>query len=637
MFEIKERDAMGRIGLLKARNKVIETPVLLPVVNPNLQEITPEYIKGIGYEGLITNSYIIHQSKKLRKNALENGIHKMLGFDGLLMTDSGSYQLYCYGDVDVDPIEIVKFQNAIGSDIGVILDIPTPTNVDHSRVNADLLETLKRAKESSTLSFEMLLAGTIQGGVFLDLRAKSAKEMGNMGFDIYPIGGVVPLLDNYRFNDLVKVVMECKKHLPLNKPVHLFGCGHPMMFALACAMGCDILDSAAYSLFAQNGRYITSSGTLRLPEIRDFPCSCKICSSYTPKELNQSENQKETLLAKHNLNVSLEEIKMVKQCIHDGSLLELVERRVRGHPYLLNSLRSFFLSPLLEKFDPLTKRSAFFYSGSESILRPEITRHISRLNRLRTENRTLVILPENRKPYSKFIGIKGSKEYQVTMLSKVFGIIPIEIEDIYPLNQHVAPRYTSFNQDELMINTAKKFLLNFSKTLIHHSLKYLKLDGNYFKNFFEIGVKEDIISKAISMADYQFGKGSGNILFKDVKIEISKTNRIRRAIHQKHIIAAFRASDGFIIPSIKGARRILELPFPNNRVIVSKEAEDFVEEGKSVFSKFIISCDPTIRPYQEVIVVNDNDKLLGTGKAILTGLEMLSFNRGVAVKTRHHV
>ncbi|MDP6459926.1 MAG: tRNA-guanine transglycosylase, partial [Candidatus Hydrothermarchaeota archaeon] len=188
MFEIKYRDAIGRIGLLEAREKRIETPALLPVVNPRIQRITPREIADIGYEGLITNAYIIHRDENLRRRALEEGLHEMLGYDGLVMTDSGSYQLYGYGDVNVDPLDIVEFQDTIGSDIGVILDIPTPPDRNHDKTEKDLSETIRRAKASSELPRKMLLAGTAQGGLHLDLREEAARELARLSFDLYPIG-----------------------------------------------------------------------------------------------------------------------------------------------------------------------------------------------------------------------------------------------------------------------------------------------------------------------------------------------------------------------------------------------------------------------------------------------------------------
>ncbi len=252
MFESLHRDARGRVGRLNIKDHVLETPLVLPVINPNISAISASELKEMGFRAVITNSYIIYKNEALREKALKSGVKRLLGFDGAVMTDSGSYQLYQYGQIDVSPDEIVDFQQSIGSDIGVILDIPTPPQASYSDAKRDLEETERRAKSGLSLKKEMLLAGTIQGSTFLDLRETASKSMAELKFDIYPIGGVVPLLESYRFSDLAKVIMRSKKYIPSNKPVHLFGAGHPMIYALAVALGCDIFDSAAYYLYARD-------------------------------------------------------------------------------------------------------------------------------------------------------------------------------------------------------------------------------------------------------------------------------------------------------------------------------------------------------------------------------------------------
>jgi len=117
-FEIKDRDGLARIGVLETRHGKVETPALLPVINPNKMLIEPKEMKRLfNIDILITNSYIIYKNKRLKEIALSEGVHKLLNFDGAVMTDSGTFQSYVYGDIDVDPIEIVKFQRDIGSDI----------------------------------------------------------------------------------------------------------------------------------------------------------------------------------------------------------------------------------------------------------------------------------------------------------------------------------------------------------------------------------------------------------------------------------------------------------------------------------------------------------------------------------------
>jgi len=96
-----------------------------------------------------------------------------------------------------------------------------------------------------------------------------------------------------------------------------------MMFSLAVALGCDLFDSASYALYAKDGRYMTARGTYHLNKLQYLPCSCPVCSSLNARELFESENREE-LLARHNLYVTFEEIREVKQAILEGSLWELV-------------------------------------------------------------------------------------------------------------------------------------------------------------------------------------------------------------------------------------------------------------------------------------------------------------------------
>ena len=124
IFEIKNRDVAGRICKFSTKHGTVTTPNLMPVINPNKMIITPKEMKKLfGTEIVITNSYIINKEEKLREIALKEGIHKLIDFDWPVMTDSGTFQSYVYGDINIDPIEIVEFQRDIGSDIGTILDI----------------------------------------------------------------------------------------------------------------------------------------------------------------------------------------------------------------------------------------------------------------------------------------------------------------------------------------------------------------------------------------------------------------------------------------------------------------------------------------------------------------------------------
>jgi 7-cyano-7-deazaguanine tRNA-ribosyltransferase len=620
---------MGRVGKFTLGEHRLETPLLLPVINPNSDLIPTKEIGAIGFDAVITNSYIICKDELLREQALSTGVHRLIGFDGAVMTDSGSYQLSRYGEVEIGSDEIVEFQEKIGSDIGVILDIPTPPDVKHSQAEKELEETLSRAKSAMLLRKKMFLAGTVQGSTHLDLREKSAKEMAKLDFDIYPIGGVVPLMESYRFADLARVIIHSKKYIPADKPVHLFGAGHPMMFALAVALGCDIFDSAAYFLYARDGRYITPTGTLKLDEMNVLPCQCPVCSSYSLSDLKLSDDRVK-LLSLHNLQVTYREIKIIKEAILKGGLWELVEQRCRVHPRLLGALRILKDYPL-ERYEPLSKSSAFFYSGPESLYRPEVKRHQKRLLRIQSPAKKLLLISFSGKiPQKATLG--SNEEYQLCYVSPVFGIIPSEIEEVYPLRQHIYPETLDEAQLAMMKLGVKRYAEGFDEVFIDAKLSYLEVKGEEARDF---DVERSTEVKIRALGDYQLGSGAGEVLFRGCRGKYALNGRLRHIYDGQTLVATVRASDGIIVPAFEGAKRLLNLPSSRNRVVVEDdEVCEYIKDGKSVFAKFITDCDPEIVPGCEVVVVNEADELIGWGRTLLGARELLAFKVGVGVKTR---
>ncbi|MFC6824120.1 tRNA guanosine(15) transglycosylase TgtA [Halopelagius fulvigenes] len=435
-FEIRDGDVAGRIGELTVPRAgvTVETPALLPVVNPNIVTVSPARLESeFDAEILITNSYIIKTNDHLREEALEVGLHEMLDFDGAIMTDSGSFQLAEYGDIDVTTNQILQFQRDIGTDIATPVDIPTPPDVSRERAERELEVTeqaLRDAEDAET--GEMLVNAPVQGSTYPDLRERAGRTADATDLDVFPVGAVVPLMNAYRYDDMVDAVAAAKRGLGADAPVHLFGAGHPMMFALAVALGCDLFDSAAYALYARDGRYLTVHGTEHLDELDYFPCSCAVCSEYSPKELRETEGEeREQLLAEHNLHVSFAEIRRVKQAIRAGELLELVEERARSHPAMLDGYRALLdHAEQLEREDPASKGS-FFYLSSESARRPEVVRHHERLERLEAEGR--VLLTEG----GKASGDRFDASWRVV---PPFGPFPRALSETYPLTAEVPER-----------------------------------------------------------------------------------------------------------------------------------------------------------------------------------------------------
>lgn len=653
MFEIKAKDMRGRVGVLKTKHGNVKTPALMPVIHPRKQVID---VKEYGADIVITNAYLIYKDEDLKQKAIDEGLHKLINFDGPVMTDSGSFQLSVYGDVDITNKEVIEYQELIGTDIGTSLDIPTAPFVEREKAEEDLEITLERAKEAVEFkkenNIEMLLNSVVQGSTFMDLRQKCATELSKLDADLYPIGAVVPLMESYHYKELVDVVMNSIMHLPNNTARHLMGAGHPMIFALAVAMGCDLFDSAAYILYAEDDRLLSIRGTFKLENLQEMPCSCEVCSKYTPDDLRaMPKKQRRDLIAKHNLYVSFAELRLIRQAIYEGSLMELVEERCRAHPALLDAVRQLSkYNENFEKYDPRSKKSAFFYTGSESLGRSEVLRHQQKLLEM-PKKHNLVVLPPSRKPYSKFISGKLGEFYvcgdehefmvddaDFMVLDVPFGLIPLEVDELYPLSQSAAPKIRDAESRKYINDFFNDFIENYDQVLIHSRLtKDLEMDLSKKFETDEIRYAKDDVKKIKAIADYQFGWGAGEALFKgNINIEKSKkTGKIRHIYDGKTLIVNMRASDSYLVLSKEGARRLhAAFKYPKNRVVVNKDSEPFALDGKSVFSKFVVECDENIRTNDEVLIVNEEDKLLAYGKSLLCAVEINNFETGQAIKTR---
>jgi conserved protein with predicted RNA binding PUA domain len=139
------------------------------------------------------------------------------------------------------------------------------------------------------------------------------------------------------------------------------------------------------------------------------------------------------------------------------------------------------------------------------------------------------------------------------------------------------------------------------------------------------------------IADYQFGLGAGIHLFPDdCEFILSRTGRVRQILRGGKRLATVRAGDGRLTLGCEGACRLHQiLPPPAYRVVIQDDVAEFVGQGKNAFAKHVVSADPQIRADDEVLVVTADDRLIATGSAVLSGLEMLVFNYGLAVTVRH--
>nr|Q74N90.2 RecName: Full=tRNA-guanine(15) transglycosylase; AltName: Full=7-cyano-7-deazaguanine tRNA-ribosyltransferase; AltName: Full=Archaeal tRNA-guanine transglycosylase [Nanoarchaeum equitans Kin4-M] len=372
-FEIKYKDAAGKVGKIKLNGKTIETPYLFPVINPFKQELPIKEIKKMGFNAIITNAYILFKRKE---EVMEKGIHNFLGFDGIIETDSGAYQLLQYGDIDIENEDIIYFQNEIGVDIGNILDIPSYGKT-YEEAKKDLEITLERLKQAIEMA-NFAINGPIQGDKYLDLRYKALEEVSKLDIDIYAIGGIVPYMNQYKIESLAKIIGPLLLDIPRDRPVHLFGLGHPLIMPLFVALGADLFDSASYSLFAKEERILTPFRTFRLEDLTD-----SYILDYKASELKGMEN-KTYIIAKHNLLVLRNEINFIRDLIRQNRLWDYVIIKAHAHPSIYFATK-YVLENLYEKLkehEPITKRVGILYQGELTELRSDLRYAIEQLKKL---------------------------------------------------------------------------------------------------------------------------------------------------------------------------------------------------------------------------------------------------------------
>ena len=457
-FEVRYTDLAGRIGKLKTPHGNLETPAFIPVIHPIRQTITPHFLKSLGFNAVITNAYITlrHYGDEARKR----GIHDIIKYDGVIMTDSGGYQVLEYGSIDVEPTVMAIFENDIRSDIPVPLDKPTGYGLKYEKAKDYVEQTLKNARETlnaiqgrkskeikNNIGNEYdkddtngaIWVGPIQGAEHSDLVKYSADALDKMGFNLMAIGSPVELMEAYEFSTLAHMIAIVKRAIPA-KPIHLFGAGHPITIPLAVALGCDMFDSASYILYAKDNRYMHSNGTTRLEDLSYLPCQCPICTTYSIKELFYMDRDSRTLeVAKHNLYILKAEVDAVKQAIMDGRLWEYVMQKAHAHPKLMEAIELLKTFEYIEEGTPIFKEKAVFFYDPIDQYRPEAKRFrniVSKFASLKNKKK-LVLYPDSdiHPFYSTRVFLQLAKKFpdsQICTYNPFLGIIPSEISDIFP-------------------------------------------------------------------------------------------------------------------------------------------------------------------------------------------------------------
>ncbi|MEM3939299.1 MAG: tRNA guanosine(15) transglycosylase TgtA [Saccharolobus sp.] len=481
IFEVKHEDLAGRIGILETAHGKLETPAFFPVINILRDDVRITDLKNLGLKNFITNAFILYKNNLVREN-----IHRELNADDfIIMTDSGAYQILEYGNIEVSNLEIVNYQTKIRPDIAVILDIPTGNTDDYEIARHTVEQTIERVKEASNIiknnPNNIIWVYPIQGGKFTDLVEYSAKQLNNFDeiYKIAALGSPTVLLERYKYDTIIEMIRIAKSSIKRGIPFHLFGGGLPHIIPFAVALGVDTFDSASYIIYARDGRYITRSRVYKLEELEYFPCSCPICSKYTPKDLLlMSKKERTKLLAIHNLYAILEEIKATKQAIKEGRLFEYLQEKAYSHPATYTAFKTLLkYKDYLEKYDPRIKGNpkGIFLFDESSLYRPEMLRYKQYLDRYSKRKQKAIIYCYNSKNYESIYDLKEKIMKELTEIDAeiflalpFFGLIPLNISNSYPLSQFEMPKEVN----EIVINDMKNKIIKF---ITNNNYRYIEL------------------------------------------------------------------------------------------------------------------------------------------------------------------
>lgn len=346
-FEVFARDGAARLGRVTTAHSSIDTPVFMPVgTQATVKTATPEEVWNTGSRILLANTYHLYlrPGHNLVKEA--GGLHKFMNWPGSILTDSGGFQVFSLAPKVTDegaefcshidgsrhfftPEKVMEIEMALGSDIAMVFDECSPADADHDRAFRAMHRThqwAKRCKEAHSHEYQNLF-GIVQGGVFGDLRVESAKQITDLDFPGYGIGGLSvgePKEKMYEMLEILEPVM------PREKPRYLMGVGSPDCLVEGVKRGVDMFDCVLPTRIARNGTVFHPTGKLVLRNAtyaRDFNpidenCGCYACRNYSRAYIRHLLKAGEVLGIRlttiHNLWFLQRLMEDIRQAIKEG-------------------------------------------------------------------------------------------------------------------------------------------------------------------------------------------------------------------------------------------------------------------------------------------------------------------------------
>lgn len=366
-MEILKKDSRSkaRLGRLHTPHGIIDTPVFMPVgTQATVKTLSPEELKTIGAKIILSNTYhlFLRPGHELIKKA--GGLHTFMNWDRAILTDSGGFQVFSLGDLRkiteegvefrshidgskqfLSPEKAIEIQMALGSDIVMAFDecIPYPCTYEYARKSSDMTTRwLQRCQKALVTTDKQSLFGIVQGGMFKDLRQKSAQEVTEIDLPGYAIGG----LSVGEPKDIMYEVLEYTVPLlPEQKPRYLMGVGSPDALIDGVMRGIDMFDCVLPTRIARNGTALTRWGKVVIKNAEyatdlsqlDPTCSCYTCTNYSRAYIRHLIKADEIfglrLMTIHNLHFLLTLMKEIRKAISEDSLVEYRERFFADYGY----------------------------------------------------------------------------------------------------------------------------------------------------------------------------------------------------------------------------------------------------------------------------------------------------------------
>ena len=362
-FTLHKTDGIARRGTLDLVHGSVETPAFMPVgTYGTVKAMSPLELREIGAQIVLGNTFHLWLRPGLEVIEAHGGLHRFMGWDGPILTDSGGFQVFSLGALRkiteegvtfqspvngdkcfLSPEESMRVQRVLNSDIVMIFDECTPYPADERTAGESMRLSLRWAARSKAAHGDNpnALFGIVQGGMHEQLRDESLRELERIGFDGYAIGG---LSVGEPKEDMLRILRHTAPQLPQHKPRYLMGVGTPEDIVAAVAQGIDMFDCVMPTRNARNGMMFTRLGDIKIKNAQyrmdmrplDGQCGCYTCRNFTRAYLHHLHRIGEILGARlntiHNLYYYQQLMGEIRAAIETGTFADFAAHfgRMRG-------------------------------------------------------------------------------------------------------------------------------------------------------------------------------------------------------------------------------------------------------------------------------------------------------------------